>query len=140
MQTIDFAKTILGLPALITLLLAGACNSSQKTTEPLITKQVSSPTMTENITTPTQTQSPNKTTPKILTSIAEARSEIKQAKINQGLQLNIADELWRDSPGTQITGVNMAIIVDAVLERGLMPDGFEQKEGYRIYRYKKADK
>ena len=30
-------------------------------------------------------------------------------------------------------GINMAIITDTVLKRSWMPDGFEQKDGYRIY-------
>ena len=34
-------------------------------------------------------------------------------------------------------GMNMAIITDAILKAGYFPDGFEQKEGYRIYKYKK---
>ncbi len=32
-------------------------------------------------------------------------------------------------------GANMAIIVDKILSRGLMPDGYEQKKGYRLYKY-----
>jgi len=33
-------------------------------------------------------------------------------------------------------GINMAIITDSILKRGWMSDGFQQKEGYRIYQYK----
>lgn len=33
-------------------------------------------------------------------------------------------------------GINMALITDRVLARGWMPDGFEQHEGHRLYRYK----
>jgi hypothetical protein len=29
----------------------------------------------------------------------------------------------------------MAIVLDAVLAKGFTPDGFEQRTGYRIYRY-----
>ena len=32
-------------------------------------------------------------------------------------------------------GINMAIITDRVLARGWQPNGFEQADGYRIYRY-----
>ena len=32
-------------------------------------------------------------------------------------------------------GLSMAIIVDAVLARGWDVDGYEQRDGYRIYRY-----
>jgi hypothetical protein len=35
-------------------------------------------------------------------------------------------------------GINMAIITDSILKRGWMPDGFEQKEGFRIYHYKRG--
>lgn len=35
-------------------------------------------------------------------------------------------------------GINMAVITDCILEKGWEPDGFEQKGGYRIYRYKTA--
>lgn len=44
-------------------------------------------------------------------------------------QLPISDEL--QDP----IGMNMAIITDIVLKRGWMPDGFLQKEGFRIYKY-----
>ncbi len=30
----------------------------------------------------------------------------------------------------------MAIIGDTVLSRGWYPDGFEQHDGYRVYKYK----
>ena len=33
-------------------------------------------------------------------------------------------------------GLNMALIADRVLARGWMPDGFEQRDDHRIYRYK----
>jgi len=33
-------------------------------------------------------------------------------------------------------GMNMALITDRVLARGWQPDGFEQHDGYRLYRYK----
>ncbi|MFK7889035.1 MAG: hypothetical protein AB8G16_19425 [Gammaproteobacteria bacterium] len=36
-------------------------------------------------------------------------------------------------------GVNMAIVTDAILERGWEPDGFHQKIGFRVYRYKEYD-
>lgn len=41
------------------------------------------------------------------------------------------DDLLQDP-----TGMNMALITDAIFERGWVPDGCEQKMGYRIYRYK----
>ncbi len=33
-------------------------------------------------------------------------------------------------------GMNMALITDKILGKGWEPDGYEQKDGYRIYRYK----
>jgi hypothetical protein len=33
-------------------------------------------------------------------------------------------------------GVNMAIITDYILARDWEPDGFEQRQGFRVYRYK----
>ncbi len=33
-------------------------------------------------------------------------------------------------------GMNMAIIMDRVLARGWAPNGFEQQQGFREYRYK----
>ena len=44
--------------------------------------------------------------------------------------LPIADEMLDP------IGVNMAIITDCVLARGWKPNGFQQREGFRVYRYK----
>ena len=35
-------------------------------------------------------------------------------------------------------GAGMAFVLDAILAKGFWPDGFEQKDGYRVYRYKRA--
>jgi hypothetical protein len=40
--------------------------------------------------------------------------------------------------GLKAVGLNMALILDHVLARGWLPDGYEQRDGYRIYRYKDA--
>ena len=45
-------------------------------------------------------------------------------------ELPISDEL--NDP----VGINMAILTDTILKRGWEPDGFEAKEGFRIYKYK----
>ena len=45
-------------------------------------------------------------------------------------QLPIADSLLDP------VGANMAIITDVILAKGFEPDGFEQKDGYRLYKYK----
>jgi hypothetical protein len=36
-------------------------------------------------------------------------------------------------------GINMAVITDSILKRGWMPNGFQQKDGYRIYQYKDVE-
>jgi hypothetical protein len=36
-------------------------------------------------------------------------------------------------------GVNMAIVTDAILERGWEPDGCDDKGDHRLYRYKATD-
>jgi hypothetical protein len=35
-------------------------------------------------------------------------------------------------------GAGMAVLMDKILGLGYMPDGFEQKSGFRLYRYKKG--
>lgn len=35
-------------------------------------------------------------------------------------------------------GINMTIITDSILRKGWMPAGFEQHDGFRVYRYRKA--
>ena len=45
------------------------------------------------------------------------------------LSLSLSDSLLDP------VGINMAIITDKALARGWFPAGFEQREGYRIYRY-----
>ncbi len=36
-------------------------------------------------------------------------------------------------------GINMAIITDGILAKDWFPNGFVQKDGYRIYEYVDAD-
>ena len=36
-------------------------------------------------------------------------------------------------------GINMAVITDRALARGWLPAGFEQRDGYRLYRYSGPD-
>jgi hypothetical protein len=51
--------------------------------------------------------------------------------------LAIADRFtFAGQPDTM--GAGMAVVLDAILAKGFWPDGFDQKEGYRLYRYKKA--
>jgi hypothetical protein len=46
------------------------------------------------------------------------------------LRLPISDDLLDP------LGINMALITDKILDKGWEPDGYEEKEGYRVYRYK----
>ncbi len=48
-------------------------------------------------------------------------------------ELPIADSLLDPA------GMNMAIIGDELLGKKFLPDGFEQREGYRVYKYKPFD-
>ena len=48
----------------------------------------------------------------------------------EDFELLIADSLLDP------TGMNMAIVGDSMLKKRFFPDGFEQKDGYRIYRCK----
>jgi len=49
------------------------------------------------------------------------------------LRLSICDSL--QDP----IGINMAIITDKILGRGWEPNGYEDKEGYRVYMYKEME-
>ena len=33
-------------------------------------------------------------------------------------------------------GINLAIVTDHILEKGWEPDGFEQRDGYRVFHYR----
>lgn len=37
------------------------------------------------------------------------------------------------------TGTSMAVLTDEVFSRGWEPNGYEPKDGYRIYRYKEPN-
>jgi hypothetical protein len=48
-------------------------------------------------------------------------------------RLAVADSLLDPS------GIDMAIVTDAILARGWRPDGFEDKGDHRVYRYIEAE-
>ena len=50
---------------------------------------------------------------------------------------NAEETLWISDELNDPMGMNMAIIGDGILKAGYMPDGFDQKNGYRIYKYNK---
>jgi len=68
------------------------------------------------------------------------------ASVQEGLErldtfVGNADDFELAVPETLLdpVGINMAILTDRVLARGWLPNGFVQRSGYRIYRYKAAD-
>ena len=66
-----------------------------------------------------------------ITTIEEAIRVVEEYQgAASDFQLPIADSLLDPA------GMNMAIITDKILGKGFMPDGFEQKDGYRLYKYK----
>lgn len=65
------------------------------------------------------------------TSVSDTVEFIRSRGDTDHLELRISDSL--QDP----VGMNKAIILDAVLAKGLFPDGFEQNRGYRIYRYRR---
>lgn len=67
----------------------------------------------------------------IQNTIEEARAFVQENFKNKEETLWISDEL--NDP----MGMNMAIIADGILKAGYIPDGFNQKDGYRIYKYNK---
>lgn len=67
----------------------------------------------------------------IMTTIEEAKKHVEETFNSKEELLLIADSL------NDATGLNMAIIGVSILKKGYMPDGFEQKKGYRIYKYLK---
>ncbi|WP_337968957.1 hypothetical protein [uncultured Flavobacterium sp.] len=66
-----------------------------------------------------------------ITTIENAKIYIKENFKSNEETLLISDEL--NDP----IGMNMAIITNDILGLGYDVNGFEQKEGYRIYKYKK---
>jgi len=65
------------------------------------------------------------------TKVDAARQAIEQySGPPEDFLLPIADKI-NDS-----MGITMAVITDAVLAKGWDLDGFDQKDGYRIYKYK----
>jgi hypothetical protein len=65
------------------------------------------------------------------TKLEDARNYVTESFNDKEETLMISDEL------NDAMGVNMAIIADGILKKGYMPNGFEQKEGYRVYKYQK---
>lgn len=66
----------------------------------------------------------------------DARAYVEATKLTgDHFELAIANEFtFAGQPDTM--GAGMAVVVDAILAQEYEPDGFEQREGYRLYRYK----
>ncbi len=75
----------------------------------------------------------------IFKTAEEARSHVQGTKIvGDRFELAISrDFTFGGSPDA--TGMGMAIVLDAILAQGYTVDGFEQRDGYRLYRYKPLD-
>ena len=56
-------------------------------------------------------------------------------KGSKKFDLNISNNLLVDGKQDNM-GMGMAIILDAILARGFVPDGFTQQDGFRVYHYK----
>lgn len=70
-------------------------------------------------------------TVRLITTIAEARQTIRDfSGAPENFVLPISDQ-----PQDPI-GISMGLIVDAIPDKGWEPDGLEQQDGYRLYRYK----
>ncbi|MEE9615034.1 MAG: hypothetical protein V3W31_08840 [Thermodesulfobacteriota bacterium] len=73
-------------------------------------------------------------THKVVESIEEANAIIDAFTGNANdFELRVSDKLQDPA------GINMTIITDTILSKGWEPDGFVQKEGFRIYSYKELE-
>ena len=73
---------------------------------------------------------------RVFGSAEEASKFVKTTPIaGPSFELAIADGFtFAGSPDT--IGAGMAIVLDAILGQGYGPDGFEHRDGYRLYRYR----
>jgi len=72
-------------------------------------------------------------------SAEAARAYVVGLKIEgPSFELPIADGLTFADLRDDI-GAGMAFVVDAILAQGYGPDGFEQRQGFRLYRYVPLD-
>ena len=64
-----------------------------------------------------------------ISSVADARAYVSEHFTEPEETLAIAESALGGG------GVFMAVVTDAVLAAGYFPEGYEQREGYRVYRY-----
>ncbi len=71
----------------------------------------------------------------IFNSAEEAVEHVNTTNITgDRFELAISDDVtFAGQPDTM--GAGMAIIVDGILGQGYFPDGFQQRDGYRLYSY-----
>ncbi len=71
----------------------------------------------------------------IFKSAEEAANHVNTTSISgDRFELAISDDVtFAGQPDTM--GAGMAVIVDGILGQGYIPDGFEQRDGYRLYSY-----
>ncbi len=71
----------------------------------------------------------------IFKSAEEAADHVNATSISgDRFELAISnDSTFAGQPDTM--GAGMAIVVDGILGQGYVPDGFEQRDGYRLYSY-----
>lgn len=72
----------------------------------------------------------------IFKTAEEARTHVQATKLDgERFELAISDNFtFAGRPDTM--GAGMAIVLDAILAQDFAVDGFEQRDGYRLYRYK----
>jgi len=75
--------------------------------------------------------------PTILATTEEALEHLGQHQpSNDRFELAVKDGFtWKGKP--DVIGLGMALILRKILAMGYEPDGFEQKDGFRLYQYKK---
>ncbi len=71
----------------------------------------------------------------IFKSAEEAANHVNTTSISgDRFELAMANDCtFAGQPDTM--GAGMAILVDGILAQGYIPDGFEQRDGYRLYSY-----
>ncbi len=71
----------------------------------------------------------------IFKSAEEAANHVNATSISgDRFELAISNNsTFAGQPDTM--GAGMAILVDGILAQGYIPDGFEQRDGYRLYSY-----
>ncbi len=71
----------------------------------------------------------------IFKSAEEAANHVNTTSISgDRFELAISDDVtFAGQPDTM--GAGMATLVDGILAQGYIPDGFEQRDGYRLYSY-----